>query len=154
MLVYIWMHLISHRGINVDQQSKPRNKCKYSILYLHLFRGFEYRSTLIPWSTLKLSEMCILTAQMSKKTYLHIYIYICIFYRYIHLILYTSKRFYTDQNIARVLATPPYIYSTYRTNWCIDIYSPFLPMLRLLKAYHISLGDLRRSHSSTFDKYV
>jgi hypothetical protein len=29
-------------GINVDQHSKPRNKSKYSILYLHLFRGFEY----------------------------------------------------------------------------------------------------------------
>ncbi len=28
-------------GINVDQHSKPRNKCKYSILYLQLFRGFE-----------------------------------------------------------------------------------------------------------------
>jgi hypothetical protein len=37
--------IISHRGINadyginVDQHSKPRNKC--TILYLHLFRGFE-----------------------------------------------------------------------------------------------------------------
>jgi hypothetical protein len=35
-------------GINVDQNSKPRNKCKYSILYLHLFRGFECWSPLIP----------------------------------------------------------------------------------------------------------
>jgi hypothetical protein len=32
---------IHHRGINVDQHSKPRNKRKYSILYLHLFCGFE-----------------------------------------------------------------------------------------------------------------
>jgi hypothetical protein len=32
----------SHRGINVDQHLKPRNKYKYSILYLHLFRGFEW----------------------------------------------------------------------------------------------------------------
>jgi hypothetical protein len=37
----------SHRGINVDnginvdQHSKPCNKCKYGILYLRLFRGFE-----------------------------------------------------------------------------------------------------------------
>jgi hypothetical protein len=37
----------SHRGINVDhginvdQHLKPRYKCKYCILYLHLFRGFE-----------------------------------------------------------------------------------------------------------------
>jgi hypothetical protein len=37
--------LTSHRGtnvddgINVDQQPKPRNKGKYSILYLHLFRA-------------------------------------------------------------------------------------------------------------------
>jgi hypothetical protein len=28
-------------GINVDQFLKPRKKCKYSVLYLHLFRGFE-----------------------------------------------------------------------------------------------------------------
>jgi hypothetical protein len=27
-------------GINVDQHSKPRNKCKDSIQYLHLFRDF------------------------------------------------------------------------------------------------------------------
>jgi hypothetical protein len=32
-------------GINVDQHSKPQNKFKYSILYLHLFRGFECWST-------------------------------------------------------------------------------------------------------------
>jgi hypothetical protein len=28
-------------GINVDQHSKPRNKGKYCIPYLHLFRSFE-----------------------------------------------------------------------------------------------------------------
>jgi hypothetical protein len=28
-------------GINVDQHSKPRNMCRYSILHLHLFGGFE-----------------------------------------------------------------------------------------------------------------
>jgi hypothetical protein len=48
----------SHRGIdvdhgiNLDQHSKLRNECKCSILYLNLFRGFEYWSTLITWSTL------------------------------------------------------------------------------------------------------
>jgi hypothetical protein len=31
-----------HRGINVDQRLKKRNKCKYSILYLHLFRGYDF----------------------------------------------------------------------------------------------------------------
>jgi hypothetical protein len=32
-LVYEGIHMsISHRGINIDQHSKPRNKCKYSIL--------------------------------------------------------------------------------------------------------------------------
>jgi hypothetical protein len=41
------VNLNTHRGINidhginVDQLSKLRNKCKYSILYSHLFRGFE-----------------------------------------------------------------------------------------------------------------
>jgi hypothetical protein len=30
-----------HGGINVDQHSKLRNKGKYSVLYLHLFRSFE-----------------------------------------------------------------------------------------------------------------
>jgi hypothetical protein len=43
---------MSRRGINVDQHSKPRKWCKYSILYLRLFRGFECWSTLIPWSAL------------------------------------------------------------------------------------------------------
>jgi hypothetical protein len=28
-------------GNNVDQHSEPRNKGKYSILYLHFFRGYE-----------------------------------------------------------------------------------------------------------------
>jgi hypothetical protein len=28
-------------GTNVDQHSRSRNKCKYSILHLRLFRGFE-----------------------------------------------------------------------------------------------------------------
>jgi hypothetical protein len=33
---------ISHRGINVDQHSKPRNKCKYSIKKnIAFFRGLE-----------------------------------------------------------------------------------------------------------------
>jgi hypothetical protein len=41
------MNLLSHRGINadhginVDQHTKQRNMCKYSILYLHFFRDFE-----------------------------------------------------------------------------------------------------------------
>jgi hypothetical protein len=46
--------VISHRGINVDhginvhQYSKPRNKCKYSILYLYFFYVFDCWSTLVP----------------------------------------------------------------------------------------------------------
>jgi hypothetical protein len=52
-LAFNWT-MKSHRGIyvdheiNVDQQIQPRKKCKYSILYLHLFRGFESWSTLTP----------------------------------------------------------------------------------------------------------
>ena len=37
----------AQQGINVDQYSKPRNHRKYGILYLQLFRSFEYWYTLI-----------------------------------------------------------------------------------------------------------
>jgi hypothetical protein len=46
-IIYIYIH-ISHRRINVNQCSKPRNKCKYSIQYLHSIRGYECCSTLVP----------------------------------------------------------------------------------------------------------
>jgi hypothetical protein len=54
-MAVVSMCFIPHRGIsadhgiNVDQHSKPQNKGKYSILYLHLFRGFECWSTVTPW---------------------------------------------------------------------------------------------------------
>jgi hypothetical protein len=47
VIICIYSCVYSHRGINedhvinVDQHSTLRNKCKYSILYLHLFRGFK-----------------------------------------------------------------------------------------------------------------
>jgi hypothetical protein len=47
LYAYQMYSIKSHRGINVDhginvdQHSRPRNMCKYYILYLHLFRGFE-----------------------------------------------------------------------------------------------------------------
>jgi hypothetical protein len=45
MYIYIYLYIYrginTDHGINVDQRSKPRNNCKYSILYLHLFGTFE-----------------------------------------------------------------------------------------------------------------
>jgi hypothetical protein len=41
LILYISPGINVDHGINADQHSKPRNKCKYSIQYLHLLRGFE-----------------------------------------------------------------------------------------------------------------
>jgi hypothetical protein len=46
----------SHQGINVDKHSKPRKKRKHSILYSHLFRGFECRKEFQPQNLKSLLE--------------------------------------------------------------------------------------------------
>jgi hypothetical protein len=107
--LYIWAvlplspPLESHRGIdvdhgiNVDRHSKPQNKCKCSIvilhlhsfrgfeciLYLHLFRGFECLSTLI------LGEESVEMVGNIKK--LIIFINVCIFpYSYLRVYIFRS----------------------------------------------------------------
>jgi hypothetical protein len=76
----------SHRGINidheinVDQHSKSRNKCKYSIQYLHLFRSIECWSTLIPpiWKITEKSHWFSLYC-LHHRSYIYIYKYIYIY---------------------------------------------------------------------------
>jgi hypothetical protein len=125
--------LTSHRGINVDhvinvdQRSKPRKKCKYSIQYLHLFCGFEYWSILIPWFTLiprwgilifstnfilnflTITWVSLLDYFMYIYTYLYIYIYT---YIYIHLCIniYTYIYIYLYKHIHINMYTYTYIY--------------------------------------------
>jgi hypothetical protein len=41
-LIHIIM-TIPYRGINVDQNSKPRNKCKYSIIYINASVRYLYQ---------------------------------------------------------------------------------------------------------------
>jgi hypothetical protein len=94
VLIYSY---ISHRGINVDQHSKSRKEGKYSILYLHLFHGFECWSTLIPWSTLILLwdiSVYVTSIYMWKfilnicmNIHLWILSYICM-YIYMHICIY------------------------------------------------------------------
>jgi hypothetical protein len=91
--VWIFVHVNKcihvYHGINVDQHSKPRNKCKYSVLYLHLFRGFECWSTLIPRWDLYINLTNILQAQIiydKKHVCMNMNICIhmcCIFYQII-----------------------------------------------------------------------
>jgi hypothetical protein len=79
-----------HGGINVDQHSKPRNMCKYSILYSHLFRGFEWSGPIfvdgpvIAVSGLFTHNMCIhISTYIEIDTYTYLYLHI-----YIHIHIY------------------------------------------------------------------
>jgi len=122
--------LYYHRGINVDQHSKPRNKCKYSILYLHFFRGFECWSTSIPRS-----DLVQFTTQSSHPpSTIHIQFSQCFSRNMIQLDLYTNimyiyiLRFILDP----LICTHMYIMS--KISFDIYTYGCFLILKKAVKA--------------------
>jgi hypothetical protein len=112
-----------HRGmnvehwVNVDQHSKPRNKCKYSILYFQLFRSFECWSTLIPrWDIITLRKMVL-----NICTYISILIniYICI---YTHIYTYIYKHIYICIYLHMYIFAYVNIFISIYIHICIYIY--------------------------------
>jgi hypothetical protein len=130
MMMPVWYFMLflrnSSRGINVDQHSKPRNKCKYSILYLHLFRGFECWSISNQflgeiWKKFisrKMYQKYLYRRSLSLYIYMNIYVYIYI-YRYIYLYIYIYIYIYVCIDIY----IPIYIYIHIHTYVYIYVYT-------------------------------